>query len=540
MFRGPQTTTQGRNAIAGAIFIETADPNHDEFEGRVRGIIGGFDERQVSGLVSGPIGYGDLAFRLSADYREEESFVRRIGVADIGVDIRQIETLNLRGKLSYQPSALPGFEALLTVTHTDTQRPQTENVEPPFALTQQTTPSPSVFTTNSEVAILNLSYDTGQGQVISNVTTVARSKIQRLSLPGAGDALIESDDFTNEFTARFGDDDDPLSALFGSYVSFTNSADEIDLSGFGIGAGTFQEDRETFGIFGEVTLSPTERLHLTGGLRYQWDAQDRSGGFAPLIVLDFDRSFDALLPRAEIAYDLSDTARVGIMAERGFNPGGFTFNFDTFTPETFERELVWNYEAFARARVLDDRLLLTANIFYGDFEDYQIATIAEISPDFFVNSFSNVSSARTIGAEFGARLKASEELFVDVGIGLLDSKFKSNSATGALVDGNEFARAPSITATAGLAYQPIDGLELAAFARYSDGYASGPSNNPANLVGDYFVADVQAAYQLGPVRLFAYATNIFDNVEPLSLFSNGSSATVIEPRRVSAGVEFSF
>ena len=540
VFRGPQTTTQGRNAIAGAIFVETADPNHGEFESRARAIVGGRDERQLSAMVSGPIGSGDLAYRLSGDYREEESFVMPVGVADYGVDLRQIESLNLRGKLGYEPASLPGFNALLTLNHTDTQRPQTESVDTPFFDRERNNSGFSVFATNGEAGILDLSYDTGRGAVISNVTTLSRSDVRRLAPTGTGNAEIRADDFSNEFMARFGDAQSPVSALFGSYFSQTDGKDSLDLSGFGLSVGDFREERESFGVFGELTVSPFDRFHLTGGLRYQWDAQDRDGGFAGVIPVDFDQSFDAVLPRAELAYDLTDDVRIGVMAEKGFNPGGFTFNFNTFATETFAPEYVWNYEAFAKARVAGGRLLLTGNVFYCDFDDYQVASLTELGPGFFANTFSNAAEARAFGAEFGARYEASDALFLDFGLGLLDTRFGSDSSSGAILDGNEFERAPTVTATGGIAWQPLPGLELSGFARYSDGYASDAANVAANIVEDYVVADVQASYAIGPVRVFAYATNVFGNDYELSIFSDGNLANISDPRRVSAGVEFAF
>lgn len=54
LFRSPQTTTQGRNSIAGAIFVETNDPTY-AWESRGRLIAGNEDTRQGSAVVSGPI-----------------------------------------------------------------------------------------------------------------------------------------------------------------------------------------------------------------------------------------------------------------------------------------------------------------------------------------------------------------------------------------------------------------------------------------------------------------------------------------------------
>ena len=68
VFRTPQTTTQGRNSIAGAIFVHSKDPTAT-WEGRVRGIVGQSRTRQLSASLSGPLLDDDLAFRLSGDWR---------------------------------------------------------------------------------------------------------------------------------------------------------------------------------------------------------------------------------------------------------------------------------------------------------------------------------------------------------------------------------------------------------------------------------------------------------------------------------------
>ena len=68
VFRTPQTTTQGLNSIAGAIFIHSKDPSYD-WEGRGRVIAGNYNTRQASIAVSGPIIDDQLAFRAAADIR---------------------------------------------------------------------------------------------------------------------------------------------------------------------------------------------------------------------------------------------------------------------------------------------------------------------------------------------------------------------------------------------------------------------------------------------------------------------------------------
>ena len=61
-------------AIAGAVVTTTRDPGFD-FEAGLRALAGDYDTQQYSGYVSGPLVDDQLAGRLVADQRTQESFV---------------------------------------------------------------------------------------------------------------------------------------------------------------------------------------------------------------------------------------------------------------------------------------------------------------------------------------------------------------------------------------------------------------------------------------------------------------------------------
>ncbi|TQV67247.1 hypothetical protein FKG94_25985 [Exilibacterium tricleocarpae] len=541
IFRGPQTTTQGRNAVAGAVYIETAKPNHDAVEGKLRAVLGDYDSRQLSGVVSGPMGDGQLAYRFSADVRERESFVKPLGVTeDVGADLRTSETVNLRGRLSLRPRAIEALDALLTITHTDTSRPQTDSVDQPFDQLERFNPGFSVFETRANAVVLNVNYAVNDAVSLSNVTTFSDVNVRRLAPLGTGNAAIDSDDLTNETIVRINQPDNRISGLVGVYISSTESGESLNLSGFGLGVGEFTDDRESIGVFAESTWSATSQLHFTAGGRWQRDRQNRDGGFVPDIPIDFDESFSEFLPKFEIAYDISGDIRVGILAERGFNAGGFTFNFDTFARETFQEEKLWNYELFFRGSLLDDRLAINSNIFYSDFSDLQIATLVEIGPDFFANVFSNVPDASAVGIEIDSRYRASDQWFLQGGIGISKTEYDSNSTAGALIAGNEFQRSPEVTAVAGVIWKPITQLAFSLFGRYSDSYFSDDANLRANAVDSYWTADFQASYSIGNTRVFLDVTNVSDEFYEISVFDDGTLASIGFPRRVSIGLEASF
>ncbi len=112
VLRGAQSTVQGRNALAGAIIINTADPTY-EYEGRARaqwlGHDGG-DEYVVSAAVGGPIIADVLAFRVAAERRESDGFVSNPVTGEDGADFN--DQWQGRFKLRFDP--LPNLTSQFT------------------------------------------------------------------------------------------------------------------------------------------------------------------------------------------------------------------------------------------------------------------------------------------------------------------------------------------------------------------------------------------------------------------------------------------
>ena len=99
ILKGPQGGLYGRNAIGGAIIINTKQPS-DTFEGRVfAGIDNGFGYTLRAG-VSGPIS-DTLKFRVSGSYRDTDGYIPN---TFLGEDADPLEDISLRGKLLWTPT----------------------------------------------------------------------------------------------------------------------------------------------------------------------------------------------------------------------------------------------------------------------------------------------------------------------------------------------------------------------------------------------------------------------------------------------------
>lgn len=82
VYRGPQTTLQGRNSIAGAFVVETRDPTFF-WEGAARDSAGTENRNRQSAMISGPLVEDTLAVRLTADRFDGESFVDYTGPQEV-------------------------------------------------------------------------------------------------------------------------------------------------------------------------------------------------------------------------------------------------------------------------------------------------------------------------------------------------------------------------------------------------------------------------------------------------------------------------
>lgn len=85
IYRGVQSTIQGRNALAAAIHIRTADPTF-EWSSRGRVEYAEYDTRRYGLAFSGPILEDQVAFRASLDEYESDGFLQDIENAAVFFD----------------------------------------------------------------------------------------------------------------------------------------------------------------------------------------------------------------------------------------------------------------------------------------------------------------------------------------------------------------------------------------------------------------------------------------------------------------------
>jgi outer membrane receptor protein involved in Fe transport len=312
ILRGPQSTLQGLNALAGAIVLTTRDASTTEYSGDARVLWSEFNDRTFSAAVGGPLVKDELGFRLSAEHRNDRGLIRNVTRG--GYD-DALESLNLRGKLRWTPSALPGLE--VQASYNRVRRDGGYLYEyartdiPDFYDSRISTgDAPSRGHIKTDIAVLNAGYEITPELRLTSITSFNKTHTRALIDTDGTAADLQVVDNTNDFRTwtqelRLNFDGDRLSGVLGAWayrrsgglvaanrLNITTPTGTIaallQVGGFPPAAATqianlysnalpvipvaYAADApqlvRTAALFGDARFKLTDRLSLIGGFRY--------------------------------------------------------------------------------------------------------------------------------------------------------------------------------------------------------------------------------------------------------------------------------
>ncbi|MCW2413365.1 MULTISPECIES: TonB-dependent receptor [unclassified Sphingobium] len=321
IFRGPQSTIQGLNALAGAVHIRTQDPTFD-WSVKGRALVSSFDTTQFTLAGGGPLVPNELAFRISAEKRDSDGYIYN---PTRNAPENPVDSVSIRGKLFWMPSALPGFEARLNYHHFETQGGYlfvyVDRANGDYFSTR-TNPSdyPNSSDVDNDQVTLDLRYDLGGGLSLSALGTWTDTDFIRKYDGDSSAASIAYSDiaggaetFTQELLLNY--ESDRLSGLVGLFyynrdqyrqshqvtLVPTPASTIINALTPSLGAATAQQvagiyttalpnipvdytsdfptQVETMAVFADARYRLTDRLSLIGGFRYDHE-RNRIGGEA--------------------------------------------------------------------------------------------------------------------------------------------------------------------------------------------------------------------------------------------------------------------
>ncbi len=485
VLRGPQGTLFGRNTTAGVVHIHTKDPNTYETSGKVQGVLGNFNQRELRGVLNLPLIADTLAVRLSGFTGKRDGYTDNVHLdKDTRNDDRHGGRIKLLWNATDDLELKWSSERLVTEGDLDsglvtygvdniTNLPAWRNRpwQDLASALGTTLPTPELGKSRENVGAY-------KDEVERHVLTATWSLSDELSLQSitAHDRisswLIKDRDRTplelsyltsapvrkawSEELILTGETSGPISYVAGLFwqteeldspTTIHNSADLFRLSPTASQIPTISRttrDNETRALFGSVTYDLTDDWSLVGGIRY---TSDKKQTYSTLqisptmtaVAIDDDDTFNEWTYSAKAQYRIDPDKMAYLSVDRGFKSGGFNRQNTTCSLTggamgcldadllTYDPETTDSVELGLKSVWLDGRLRLNAALFYQVYDDFQVsqALFGESS-----TIISNAAKVESKGIEFDFGAALTESLTLEGGIGYIDSGY------------DEFASAP--------------------------------------------------------------------------------------------------
>ncbi|WUR11033.1 TonB-dependent receptor [[Empedobacter] haloabium] len=525
ILRGPQSTVQGRNAMAGAIVLQSRNPTYTpSLRTQVRG--GRFDERSAAFAGGGALVDGKLAARVAVERARDEGYIVN---ETLGKPANPRDSLTARAKLLWQPS--PALDALFTVSHTDHRRgnPVVTQEDGAALLYRVRTNADAWDNMRQNSLVANLEYRLAPAWTLHSTSAVTHTRYDAvLDFDQTDTAPV--DEVLRDHRHRLASQEfrlayraDGLTGHLGVYAGNSHEMrdDRLLFDGepvLGLGGDTRVRNRA---VFGEVSWAFRPRWELIGGLRYDRERNRVAARFDSDPETVSPGSYHAMLPKLGVSHELGAGHWLGAQVQRGYRGGGSAFNIAQQASVPFDPEYSTNYELSYRGRPLGRRLQLHANAYWTDWKDQQVSVLTIPGND---NSaqVANAGRARLYGAELSATWIVSPAVRLYANGALNHTRYRSFQAVNQDLSGQAFERAPRRQLTVGGRWRPLPALSLHAELAYqsdapsqylTDGEPGSPRFRQVTgvLRGDAAtLVNLNAQYEVGPWRWSAYVRNAGD------------------------------
>jgi outer membrane receptor protein involved in Fe transport len=590
VFRGPQSTSLGRNAMAGAVVINTVEPSVDTvFASELRGRLGaGSDGAWQAAAAAGVTMWPDvLALRIATDHRASDGDIRNVTRDE--EDWARDSSHGLRARLAFAPFGADGaYTALFGIGDLDRYTGNRYVEQANESRGVATSDEPSFIDSGSQLYSLDQRLRLGQSWTLRAVTAVARADThQHVDTDysalddGYLDQQQDADSVSQELRAGFvygdwrgsfgayyfdGHDGDAynaetaLSAFIGASEACATLGVCAPLLGNVLSSGASPADVEDIAVYGELDWSVTNRLTLTAGLRFDHEDNARIidstiTGDTPVALLTIEllkasgalgedgrytveREFSAGLPKFAMTYEVAQGVFLGAAYTEGYRPGGASYNYATGRHYAFDSERTRNYELSIKGRALFWRTQFALNLFHTDWDDMQV-TVGE-PPDTYI---ANAGRSRIDGGELELALAPLRNLRLYGGLGITRGRFIDFDVAGdADYSGNSLPKAPRYSTALAVEWSPIAAITIRPDLLIVGATPSQPDNDALHQIDAYALLNCSLHWQLGRFALFLNGSNLTDKhyrTDAASYSVSGIPVAALGPgRRLFGGLEF--
>jgi iron complex outermembrane recepter protein len=477
VLRGPQSTVFGKNTSAGAVSIITHKPT-EKYESFVEATGGNLSARKVDGWTNIPVVSNVLALRLSGGYFKRDGFVEVLGR---DATINGKDRYFFRGEALYTPKPGIEFRFIADYSHKDERtgtavRTLAGPTQPAIDIISALSGRPFVdpprpddrvnaldgplfesrhdewgfsgelnVALSDNVKLTNIlawrdfrSWDTADVDytavgILNQIrTTTDQTLSEELRLAGTtpvGSTVLKSIDWMAGLYYTHEDIDFGYNLLNGTDAGTYFCAIQPAFCGIaatfvpGTGSlGAFATQARSYSVFGQLGLNLTDKLALTGGVRYSFDKKDGFGRMTETSPsLAFYRGWlggtpayqarlsdDAWSGSGQIRYNWTDALMTYLGYAHGYKAGGINLDrsaagISGIDPAplnpAFGAETSDNYEAGIRSKLWNGRAQLSLTGFHTRFDNLQVLVF-----DGLAFAVVNVKGAQTHGVELEGAL----------------------------------------------------------------------------------------------------------------------------------------
>ena len=536
---GPQSTTQGRNSLAGAVVIQTRNPTFEPtFSAQTNA--GSYGESGAAVAGGGALIDGVIAGRVAVDYQDGDGYIDNITT---GSDANPNRNKNARSKLLILPN--DDLDVLLTYAHHNSQQGDNSilrsNNDVQYYKIASNTKAFDKLQQNTATA--KADYRLGEAFTLTSLTTGTQSDYQsRLDFDQTAtrDQEVARTQETHLFSQelRLAYEGDNLRGFAGAYYGRTSNAYHDRLSNNGNLLGTVKGYTRIHNkaVFGELNWTFAPDWTLITGLRYDNEQNDtdveQDDFSSPGQV---SKTFNALLPKLGLDYQFAADQYLGFMVQKGYRGGGVNVRAGGGHAD-YDPEYTINYELSYRGSWLDDSLRARANLYYTDWKDQQVSML-DNAGDFF--QVYNAANSTIRGLELFVEQDLTSRLQVNAGLAYTDGRYGDFVfGDGDDLSGESFLYAPKYKVSVGGSYRFDNGLKVTSDVIYQEG---SPSQYEFDASGDaihtrrsddFVLVNLNAEYELiKGLAVSGYVKNLFDK-EYVTNNRGGDIIDVGAPRTV--------
>ena len=523
VLRGAQSVIYGKNSLGGVINIITKKPTNT-FAGHVFGRAETHYGYAAGSAISGPLKENTLYYSLSVMHETPIKYMR--------IESGKYDSAN-KERVKGQIRATPTDKIELTLYGDYTMNRQ--NMVPYTLGESATYRSVAGRDGYEDTDVANLAMS-GKFDfnvlTFETVTTFRREHLDyqfdmspvaaSMSYGGRKTTRTET---TQEFRLRSPDKTSGFSWLAGVFAGYTDLDQKVlqdyapSFSGVPFTKQPYKEQTVDMAPFGQVEVPLTSALKLTAGLRWHYTHRNGDIKFEPnsAYQTDFlgvaartnkDESWNALLPRLNLSYQITDDHMIYAGVSRSFIPGGFNYASTTAKKVVYDAQKAWNYEVGAKTSWMEGRLTLNPTLFYSTINDLQVMSWDPVAG----YSAENAGQSTAYGAELDVAYRIMPGLDAELSAGYTHASYDDFEVKG-FSGTNDYKNktvpmTPKFTAMGALQYRHPIGFFARGEAYYTDKFYWDPANNYSR--DEVVTVNARVGWEADNFDVYLYGKNIFN------------------------------